>query len=625
MKIEVEINAVFEQLLLQEDTDKDKKITKDDKGPKRFVLNDSRTKEQFVIEGTYHLSNLLQELAELREQGTIYGEINLDRIQEQPVDRISRKIRTSYWDELTRSIDSKGLQQILADEKTSNAVPTLYVSAKDTQGVAYFLALEKEWGNFKVAILPENYTQDYVETLNTKPGLLALATSQDEKEIKGVPFVVPGGRFNEMYGWDSYFIGLGLLIDDKLDLAKAIATNFKYQIEHYGKILNANRSYYLTRTQPPLYSSLLRAIVDYEKPAIAWLASHLETVILEYHSVWMVMGERLTPTGLSRYKADGIGMPFEVEPGHFDEVLEPFAQKYQLPLREFEQKYLERSIVDADLDEYFVHDRSMRESGHDTTNRLINSCANLNSVDINSFLYKYEIDIAYFITTYFDGAFVSQNKTYVAQEWLDKAQTRKTLIDKYCWNETEGMYFDYDFVLQKSFPFEAATTFFPLWAGLCSQEQAAKLVEKALPKFVMTGGIAGSTAESVANVNPEAPQRQWDYPFGWAPHQMLLWEGLKNYGFESKLQEMVYRWLWLITINAVEYNGTIPEKFDLEISSHKVFAEYGNVGTEFDYIAKEGFGWVNASYQCGLALLAPKWKDNLNQLLHPDFLLFEGI
>ena len=93
MKIEVKINAVFEQLLLQEDTDKDKKITKDDKGPKRFVLNDSRTKEQFVIEGTYHLSNLLQELAELREQGTIYGEINLDRIQEQPVDRISRKIR----------------------------------------------------------------------------------------------------------------------------------------------------------------------------------------------------------------------------------------------------------------------------------------------------------------------------------------------------------------------------------------------------------------------------------------------------------------------------------------------------------------------------------------------------
>lgn len=104
---------------------------------------------------------------------------------------------------------------------------------------------------------------------------------------------------------------------------------------------------------------------------------------------------------------------------------------------------------------------------------------------------------------------------------------------------------------------------------------------------------------------------------------MLLWEGLKNYGFESKLQEMVYRWLWLITINAVDYNGTIPEKFDLEISSHKVFAEYGNVGTEFDYIAKEGFGWVNASYQCGLALLASKGRDHLNRLVPPNQLIFK--
>ncbi|OAZ02903.1 trehalase family glycosidase [Flavobacterium succinicans] len=623
MKIVVEIDAVFEQLLLQEDTDQDKKITKEDTGPRRFELIDSVKNTQFVVEGTYHLSNLLQELAEMRQQGLVYGEVNFDRIQEPPVERISRKIRESYWDELTRVIDSDGLQKILEDEKTTNTIPTLYVSEKDKQGVTYFSALEKEWGNFKVAILPEKYSMDYVETLNTKPGLLALATSHDEKGIKGVPFVVPGGRFNEMYGWDSYFIGLGLLIDGKLDLAKAIATNFKYQIEYYGKILNANRSYYLTRTQPPLYSSLLRAIVDHEKPDSAWLASHLETIIEEYHSVWMVMGERLTPTGLSRYKADGIGMPFEVEPGHFDEVLEPFAQKYQLPLREFEKKYLERTLVDPELDQYFIHDRSMRESGHDTTNRLINSCANLNSVDINSFLYKYEIDIAYFIATYFEDTFISQNKTYAAQEWLDKAKMRKALMDKYCWNETEGMYFDYDFVHQKSLPFEAASTFFPLWAGLCSQDQAVKLVEKALPKFVMTGGIAGSTAKSIAHINLEDPLRQWDYPFGWAPHQMLLWEGLKNYGFESKLQEMVYRWLWLITTNAVDYNGTIPEKFDLEISSHKVFAEYGNVGTEFDYIAKEGFGWVNASYQCGLSLLAPKWKGYLNQQIHPDYFFYD--
>jgi alpha,alpha-trehalase len=332
----------------------------------------------------------------------------------------------------------------------------------------------------------------------------------------------------------------------------------------------------------------------------------------------MVQGNRLTPTGLNRYKADGVGMPFEVEPGHFDDVLESYAKKYNLPIREFEKQYLDRTLVDAELDVYFVHDRSMRESGHDTTNRLINTCANLNSVDVNSFLYKYEKDIAYLIKQYFDNAFHVENVIYTSEEWSQKALFRKEKMNELCWNEESGMYFDYDFVNKKQFPFEAATTFFPLWAGLCNEHQAKKIVEVALPQFIKTGGITGSTKASVASFPEDAPQRQWDYPFGWAPHQMLLWEGLINYKFFDKAQEMVYRWLWLITKNAVEYNGTIPEKFDLDISSHKVFAEYGNVGTEFDYIAKEGFGWVNASYQYGLQILNDNLKQELNKLTSPD-------
>jgi alpha,alpha-trehalase len=618
MKFVLNIDKVFQELLLQEDTDQDKKITKDDNGPKKFVLVDETTKQEEVIVGTYHLSNLLQELAQLKETNSALGEVNLSRIQENPVQRISRKIRDDYWEELTRTIDKKGLTQIVEDEKTSSDVATLYVSAKDKQGVAYFQALEKELPNFKVEILPENYSVEYVETLNEKPGILALALEQKIYSLQGVPFVVPGGRFNEMYGWDSYFIGVGLLIDNQLDKAIAIAENFKYQIIHYGKILNANRSYYLTRTQPPLYSSLIIEIAKKEMPSLDWLRSHLETVILEYKTVWMVQGNRLTPTGLNRYKADGIGMPFEVEPGHFDDVLGPYAKKYNLPIREFEKQYLQRTLVDAELDEYFVHDRSMRESGHDTTNRLINTCANLNSVDVNSFLYKYEKDVAYLIATYFGNTFQVGDIVYTSEEWSQKALFRKDKMNELCWNEDASMYFDYDFVNHKQFPFEAATTFFPLWAGLCDENQAKKLVEVALPQFVKTGGITGSTKASVANAPKEAPQRQWDYPFGWAPHQMLLWEGLINYNYLDKAQEMVYRWLWLITKNAVDYNGTIPEKFDLEISSHKVFAEYGNVGTEFDYIAKEGFGWVNASYQYGLQILNEELKEKLGELISPD-------
>ena len=618
MKFLLNIDKVFHALLLQEDTDQDKKITKDDTGPKKFVLVDEATKQEQIIVGTYYLSNLLQELAQLKETNQVVGEVDLDRIQENPVDRISRKIRDDYWNELTRTIDKKGLSEILRDEKTTNEVPTLYVSAKDKQGVSYFLELEKELKNFKVGILPENFSMEYVEVLNTKPGILALALEQKTYSLQGVPFVVPGGRFNEMYGWDSYFIGVGLIIDNQLEKAMAIADNFKYQILHYGKILNANRSYYLTRTQPPLYSSLLIAIVKKKTPSLEWLRSHLETVILEYNTVWMVQGKRLTPTGLNRYKADGVGMPFEVEPGHFDDILEPYAKKYNLPIREFEKQYLNRTLVDADLDMYFVHDRSLRESGHDTTDRLINTCANLNSVDINSFLYKYEKDVAYLIATYFGHTFQVGDVAHTSEEWEQKALFRKDKMNELCWNEKASMYFDYDYVNQEQFPFEAATTFFPLWAGLCDENQAKKLVEVALPQFVKTGGITGSTKASIATAPKEASQRQWDYPFGWAPHQMLLWEGLINYNYLDKAQEMVYRWLWLITKNAVDFNGTIPEKYDLEISSHKVFAEYGNVGTEFDYIAKEGFGWMNASYQFGLQILSEELKEKLKELTSPD-------
>ncbi|MEC5164309.1 alpha,alpha-trehalase [Flavobacterium sp. PL11] len=620
MKFLINIEEVFERLLSQEDTDQDKKITKDDTGPKHFMLVDENTKATIEIIGTYQLSNLLQELALLRESNLVSGEVDLARIKENPVDRISRKIKDDYWDELTRTIDKKGLLQIIEDEKTSSEVATLYVSAKDQQGVAYFKALEKELPNFKVEILPENYSMEYIETLNDKPGILALALEQKGYSLQGIPFIVPGGRFNEMYGWDSYFIGLGLLIDNKIEKAIAIAENFKYQIIYYGKILNANRSYYLTRTQPPLYSSLIIEILKKGIPSLDWLQSHLETIILEYNTVWMVQGNRLTSTGLNRYKADGIGMPFEVEAGHFDDVLEPYAQKYKLPIREFEKQYLQRTIVDADLDEYFVHDRSMRESGHDTTNRLINTCANLNSVDINSFLYKYEKDIAYLIETYFENSFTIDNVVYSAGDWKQKAIYRKNKINELCWNEQAGMYFDYDFINKKQFPFEAAATFFPLWAGLCDESQAKKLVEVALPQFIKTGGITGSTKSSELESSLHTTQRQWDYPFGWAPHQILLWEGLLQYNFIDKAQEMVYRWLWLITRNVVDYNGTIPEKFDLEISSHKVFAEYGNVGTEFDYIAKEGFGWVNASYQRGLQILNEDLKNKLVELISPDAL-----
>ena len=129
-----------------------------------------------------------------------------------------------------------------------------------------------------------------------------------------------------------------------------------------------------------------------------------------------------------------------------------------------------------------------------------------------------------------------------------------------------------------------------------------------------------STEESRGPITPDHPLRQWDYPYGWSPHQILVWRGLQRYGDERDARRLAYRWLFTITVNAALYNGTVPEKFDVVKRTHAVFAEYGNVGTTFSYITKEGFGWTNTSYQLGLDLLTSSLRAELNRLVPPEWI-----
>ncbi|AXT51423.1 trehalase [Aquimarina sp. BL5] len=604
----------LEQLIQQEDTDGDKKITVEDKGPKQFEFIDATGKVN-QIKGTYQLSNLLQELAIAEKEDTI----SLDRIAESPSNRISRLIKTRYWDNLTRSVDKAGLAKVLEDTKSETDIFRLYVPYKDQEAITYFESIKSEVPKLKVITLPEEITPEYVKTLNDIPGILNLAHSKDDKgKYKAKPFVVPGGRFNEMYGWDSYFESVGLLIDGRADLAMSMADNFGYQIEHYGKILNANRSYYLTRTQPPFFSSLVKEIYQ-QNPQVSrdWLTANLRMVIKEYETVWMEKGIRLTNTGLSRFYGEGIGVPPETEQGHFDFILNKYAEKHKVGLQEFTEKYNSGEIKDQELDLYFTHDRSMRESGHDTSNRLDDICVHLNTVGINSLLFKYEQDIAYLIKEVFEDKFKVDSKEYTSSFWLAKAEERKKRMNDLMWDTEKEVFYDYNFVTKKKQKIESATNYYPLWAGLSTKEQAASLVKNLFNNLVQKGGVAATT--DIANKeDPNAPQRQWDYPNGWAPHQMMIWRGLMDYGYEEEAKELIYRWLWMITKNAVNYNGTIPEKYDVVKCTHKVYAEYGNVGTEFDYITPSGFGWMNASYQLGLSFLDEKLKSQLDKLVDPD-------
>ncbi len=102
---------------------------------------------------------------------------------------------------------------------------------------------------------------------------------------------------------------------------------------------------------------------------------------------------------------------------------------------------------------------------------------------------------------------------------------------------------------------------------------------------------------------------------------MMVWQGLKNYGYEEEAKRLAYRWLYTITLNATQYNGTVTEKYDVVLRSHEVFAEYGNVGTSFAYVAWEGFGWTNASYQVGIGLLDSQLRAELNHLVPPESVL----
>ncbi|SDK68226.1 alpha,alpha-trehalase [Salinimicrobium catena] len=613
----LEVQPNMQRLLLSADTDNDKKITIED-SPKMPFLAATIAGDSIAINEVYYLSNLLQELAQAREKGEDTLKISLSEIKEPPSQRISRRIKNYFWDDLTRTIDKKGLKKILRDTKASGDVQRLYVPPNDTVGLEYFKNLEREYPDFEVVVLPQKITPDYVKSINDEPGLLALKIENG----KGVPFVVPGGRFNEMYGWDSYFEGVGLIIDGRVDLAKAMVDNFIYQINHYGKILNANRSYYLTRTQPPFMSSFVREVFEAsEEKDTVWLRKALDAAITEYEQVWMEEGERLTENGLNRYFAQGIGIPPETEKGHFEAVLKEYAAKHGLPAAEFEEKYKSEEIEDKDLDEYFRHDRSVRESGHDTSWRLENRAAHLNTVDLNSLLYKYEKDFLYLISEYFGGSFThSSGKGYSDAYWAEKAEKRKDLMNRYLWDEEKGSFFDYDFQKGEQTGYISATNFYPLWAKMASEEQVQRMVPNLLQDLKARGGILASAKSSAEKTATNEVQRQWDYPYGWAPHQMLLWEGLLNYGYEKEAHELIYRWLWMITKNAADYNGTIPEKYDVVNTTHKVYAEYGNVGTEFDYITTSGFGWMNASYQLGLELLPEEYREKLDKVVRPEAL-----
>ena len=200
------------------------------------------------LRGNYIISNLYQELHIAEEKKLRTVVLDEERLNENPVSRLSRRIRDEFWKNLTRVIDGSVIEIAGRDPKdwTDDPRPRIYVPQGCPEQFKYYtqVAIDRPEIRLDVISLPANITPEHVLSLNSKPGLLAVAMKEvarnGKKNLEGVPFVVPGGRFNEVYGWDSYMESIGLIIDDHVELAKGMVENFIFCIQHYGKILNAN-------------------------------------------------------------------------------------------------------------------------------------------------------------------------------------------------------------------------------------------------------------------------------------------------------------------------------------------------------------------------------------------------
>ena len=510
------------------------------------------------------------------------------------------KYISSAWGNLTRSSASC---EAIADPKLTQAmvhyVPAEMVVPESLEKAAKECPFRLEHLPFVIHGSGEVSKDRH---LIEPPGLLFLER----------PYVVPGGRFNEMYGWDSYFIIRGLLRDGRLDLARGMVENFFFEIEHYGAVLNANRTYYLTRSQPPFLSSMILAVYEAEKARgtadPAWLKRAYHYADRDYE-MWMHCHHLAGSTGLSRYFDFGEG---PVPEGLHDEVdyyhnvlsyfLEqgspgPYVIESDTPASLLNKKY-SRPIHKGELvrhvalsPEFYKGDRSMRESGFDISFRFGPYGADTHHfapVCLNSLLYKTEIDMQTMSRWLGDAR--------AASLWRERAEKRKRLVETLLWNSRRGMFFDYNFKTQQQSTYEYATTFYPLWAGLATADEARAVAEN-VRVFEHSGGLAMSTQSTGV---------QWDYPYGWAPIQLLAVEGLRRYGFNDDADRISRKFLTMVLAN-FERDHNLREKYNVVTDSSNVQVAQGYRQNVI------GFGWTNAVFLELLHQLPPDQQKTIGK------------
>ena len=379
------------------------------------------------------------------------------------------------------------------------------------------------------------------------------------------PYLVPGGRFNEFFYWDSYFVMLGLQVSGRIEMMENIVENCASLINEFGFVPNASRTYFLSRSQPPYFSLMLDLLAESTNDKTVY-ARYFDSLEKEYE-FWMDGAAELENGNQYRHvlktKAGAVLNRY------FDDENKPRPESYMIDMEDAEM---------SQNPEFYRNIRAACESGWDFSSRWFadgNSIRtieilNLAQVDLNCLLWHSENTLA--------KASELQNFEEKKNNYRKKAEARKMAIDQYFWSEGDKIYKDYNIKSESQTSSEHIATLYPLFLKLANQEQAKAVSETIKDKFLKVGGLMTTTQDS---------GQQWDAPNAWAPYQWLGYLAMKNYGFEALAEDIKNN--WCTNVERIYRNtGKLMEKYNaIDIQSIAGGGEYPN---------QDGFGWTNGVY-----------------------------
>lgn len=408
---------------------------------------------------------------------------------------------------------------------------------------------------------------DITEHINV---LWPVLTRTPAEEAKGslitLPnaYVVPGGRFREIYYWDTYFTMLGLQVSGAHELIRNMVDNFAFLIDTLGFIPNGNRTFYTSRSQPPFYALMVRLLADIEGDDI--LVNYLPQLEKEY-AFWMEGADNLSETSPAHRRVVRLDN---------NAILNRYWDDRPVPRPEsFKEDFELAHSTDRDHEDLYRNIRAACESGWDFSSRWLQDGENLGTihtteiipVDLNSLMYHLEKTLA--------AAYGEDGQSQKQSEFNQKAEQRAEAIRRYCWNQQERFYMDYDFVAKANTDKLSLAGVYPLFFEIASKQEATRMAGKLGKDFLEPGGLLTTLAQT---------GQQWDSPNGWAPLQWMAYQGLLNYDQDKLAQMIAERWIDN-NVRVFKNTGKMVEKYNVT----DITLEAGGG----EYPVQDGFGWSN--------------------------------